>query len=119
MNIYKLISAKIKQKLQTVPELQSVVGSDVWDNVVVEVPKIRDFGDFSTNVAMVLARALKKNPREIANSVLPYIEQIDGIQNVSVAGPGFININIDNSIWEQLVGVILANPDTYGDSFCF
>ncbi len=116
MNIYKLISAKIKQKLQTVPELQSVVGSDVWDNVVVEVPKIRDFGDFSTNVAMVLARALKKNPREIANSVLPYIEQIDGIQNVSVAGPGFININIDNSIWEQLVGVILANPDTYGDS---
>ena len=116
MNIYKLISNKIKEKLLSVPELQSVAGSEVWDNIVVEVPKIRDFGDFSTNVAMVLARELKKNPREIANTVLPYIEQIQGIQSVSIAGPGFININIDNEIWEQLVDFILAQPYTYGDS---
>ena len=64
MNIYKLISNKIKTKLQELPELRPIVGTSVWDNVVVEVPKIRDFGDFATNVAMVLARELKKNPRE-------------------------------------------------------
>lgn len=116
MNIYKLISNKIKQKLQNIPELQAFTGTQLWNNVVVEVPKIRDFGDFATNVAMVLARELKKNPRDIANMLLPYLEQIDGINSVSVAGPGFININIDNTLWEQLIDSILSDPDTYGDT---
>lgn len=116
MNIYKLISNKIKTKLQELPELRPIVGTSVWDNVVVEVPKIRDFGDFATNVAMVLARELKKNPREIANILLPHIEQIDGINNATIAGPGFININIDNALWEQLIDSILLQPDKYGDS---
>ena len=72
MNIYKLISNKIKLKLQSIPELQPFTGTQLWNNVVVEVPKIRGFGDFATNVAMVLARELKKNPRDIANMLLPY-----------------------------------------------
>ncbi len=116
MNIYKLISGEIKQKLQTVPELQSIAGGEVWNNIVVEVPKNRDFGDFSTNVAMALSRELKKNPREIAAMVLPYIEQIDGIKDVSVAGPGFININVSDAMWGRLVDTILAGPDNYGNS---
>ena len=116
MNVYKLISGEIKQKLQTVPELQQIAGSDVWNNIVVEVPKNRDFGDFSTNVAMALSRELKKNPREIAALVLPYIEQIDGIRDVSIAGPGFININVSDAVWERLVDNIVANPDSYGNS---
>lgn len=116
MNIYKLISNKIKAKLQSVPELQPFTGTQLWNNVVVEVPKIRGFGDFATNVAMVLARELKKNPRDIANMLLPYLEQIDGINSVSIAGPGFININIDNILWEKLIDSILSDPDTYGDT---
>ncbi len=116
MNIYKLISNKIKLKLQSIPELQPFTGTQLWNNVVVEVPKIRGFGDFATNVAMVLARELKKNPRDIANMLLPYLEQIDGINSVSIAGPGFININIDNTLWEQLIDSILSDPDTYGDT---
>lgn len=115
MNIYKLISGQIKQKLQDIPELAGVSDS-AWDGVVVEVPKNRDFGDFSTNVAMVLTRELGKNPREIANMLLPYIQQIDGIKDVSVAGPGFININISDSMWQDLVNNILQNPDTYGNT---
>ena len=81
MNIYKLISGQIKQKLQTIPELAGVSES-AWDNVVIEVPKNRDFGDFSTNVAMVLTRELQKNPRQIADMLLSHIRQIDGIQDV-------------------------------------
>ena len=115
MNIYKLISGQIKQKLQTIPELAGVSES-AWDNVVIEVPKNRDFGDFSTNVAMVLTRELQKNPRQIADMLLPHIRQIDGIQDVSVAGPGFININVSDSLWGQLVCAVLQNPDTYGDT---
>ena len=116
MNIYKLISGRIKARLQTVPELKSVVGTKLWDSVIVEVPKNRDFGDLATNVAMVLARELKKNPREIATSLLPYLAEIDGIDGASIAGPGFININLNKSLWEQLIDEILRHPETYGDT---
>lgn len=116
MNVYKNISEKIQAQLQKIVEVSAIPDLDVWNNVVVEVPKNRDFGDFSTNVAMVLASILKKNPREIANILVPYIEQIDGIKQVSVAGPGFININVDDAIWGELVENILSHPDQYGDS---
>ena len=116
MNVYKLISEKIKDKLQTVPELQTVLGSDSWNNIVVEVPKNRDFGDFSTNVAMVLSKDLKKNPREIANLLCPYIKDISEITDVSVAGPGFINMNVSAKLWENLVKNILVAPQEYGNS---
>lgn len=116
MNVYKLISEKIKDKLQTVPELQTVLGSNSWNNIVVEVPKNRDFGDFSTNVAMVLSKELKKNPREIADLLCPYIKEIPEITEVSVAGPGFININVSGKLWENLLKTILTNPQEYGNS---
>lgn len=116
MNVYKLISEKIKDKLQTVPELQTVLGSNSWNNIVVEVPKNRDFGDFSTNVAMVLSRDLKKNPREIADLLCSYIKEIPEITEVSVAGPGFININVSGKLWENLLKTILTNPQEYGNS---
>lgn len=116
MNVYKLISEKIKDKLQTVPELQTVLGSNSWNNIVVEVPKNRDFGDFSTNVAMVLSRDLKKNPREIADLLCSYIKEIPEITEVSVAGPGFININVSGKLWENLLKTILVNPQEYGNS---
>jgi len=116
MNIYKLISNKIKNKLQSVPELQSIADSKVWNNIVVEVPRNRDFGDFSTNVAMALSKELRKNPHEIANLLCPYIKEIEDIADVSVAGPGFINIKVSNTLWEKLVQNILTQPDVYGNS---
>ena len=109
MNIYKLISNKISEKLQTIPELQAAVDSAIWDNIVVEAPKIREFGDFSTNVAMVLVKSLKKSPRDIANMILPKIEEIPFVQSVSVAGPGFINIVLKNEF--------LINPEKYTDKY--
>ena len=78
MNLYKYISDEINKKLGFVANL--------------EVPKNRDFGDFSTNAAMVGAKVAGKNPRELANEFLPKLQELDFVQNVSVAGPGFINI---------------------------
>ena len=64
------------------------------DNISVEAPKVRDFGDFSTNAAMVLARPLGKSPREIADLILPHIAKIPAVADASIAGPGFINIRL-------------------------
>lgn len=80
MNLYKYVSDNINNKLGFKANL--------------EVPKNRDFGDFSTNAAMVEAKVLHKNPRELANEILPKLQELDFVESVTVAGPGFINIKI-------------------------
>jgi len=92
MNVYKIISKAIKDKLQDIDDVKEFLNQQISDNIVVEVPKNRDFGDFSTNVAMVLARPMGSNPRAIAEKILPYLESIDYVDHVSIAGPGFINM---------------------------
>ncbi len=80
MNLYKYVSDEINKKLGFEAKL--------------DVPKNRDFGDFATNAAMVGAKIAGKNPRELANEYLPLLQQLDFVKEVSIAGPGFINIKI-------------------------
>jgi len=88
MNLYKYVSDKINEKLGFEAKL--------------ETPKNRDFGDFSTNAAMIGAKNLGKNPRELANEFVPKLQELDFVENVSIAGPGFINIKIkDNFILQN------------------
>ncbi len=74
--------------------VDAIEGIEVGD-VVLTIPKSLDQGNFSTNVAMRCAKRLKKSPIEIANTIANTLIA-DGIQKVEVAGPGFINIFLDN-----------------------
>lgn len=105
MNVYNFISDNIKLKIQEIDAIKAVLTPDVLKNVVVEVPKIRDFGDFSTNVAMVLVKLLKKSPRDIAEMILPVLGGLEFVENVSIAGPGFINIKLKDAF--------LVSPESY------
>lgn len=101
MNVYKVISDNVKSKLMEIDGVADFLPSDI----AIETPKIRDFGDFSTNVAMMLARPLKKSPRDIAEMILPKISEIPFVEKVTVAGPGFINITLKNDF--------LMSPEKY------
>ena len=99
MNLYKHVSDSIKQALAETPELAGVDLS----SVSVEVPKDRNFGDFSTNAAMILTKVLGKPPRNIAEIILPKIAALDFVAEANIAGPGFINIKIkDEFIWSNV-----------------
>ncbi|MEE1110789.1 MAG: arginine--tRNA ligase, partial [Alphaproteobacteria bacterium] len=116
MNTYKIISQAIRNKLYEIPEIRALDNPELLNNIVVEVPRVREFGDFSTNAAMVLCKALGKNPRQVADIIMPYIQDIDLVDSVSVAGPGFININASDKLWNTLIADILKNSDAYGNS---
>jgi len=89
MNLYKYVSDKLNEKLGFAAKL--------------EIPRNRDFGDFSTNAAMVMARVAGKNPREIATELLPKIKELDFVSDASIAGPGFINLRIrDDFLWNAV-----------------
>jgi arginyl-tRNA synthetase len=108
MNIYKTISDRMESEIKSIKEFQNVLTPEILSNIVVEAPKIRGFGDFSTNVAMVLAKPLGKSPRDIAGLIVPLMQKIRSVSDVSVAGPGFINIRLrDDFILESG----LAAPD--------
>lgn len=81
--------------------------------VEVDVPLTRpepEFGDYSTNVAMQLAKPLSKNPREIAEVIASELRRIDGVKEVNVAGPGFINVLLGDSV---LLGLTKRTPDNF------
>jgi arginyl-tRNA synthetase len=62
--------------------------------VAVERPKNRDHGDYATSVALQLAKAAGRPPREVAEVVAGRLRGSDGVASVDVAGPGFLNIRL-------------------------
>lgn len=83
----------------------------------VELPKHEGMGDFSTNMALVVAGVEKKNPRELAKVI---VEKLAGdrdlIARLDVAGPGFINIFINPAVWRGLIPTIIAAGEGFGKS---
>nr|WP_275672594.1 arginine--tRNA ligase [Thermomonas flagellata] len=81
---------------------------------VVERPKERAHGDFSTNVAMLLAKAARSNPRALAQALLDALPPSDLVARAEIAGPGFINFHLSAAAWQQQVRQIHAEADRYG-----
>ncbi|MBC2164477.1 arginine--tRNA ligase [Listeria booriae] len=85
--------------------------------ILLEVPKDKQHGDYSTNVAMQLARVAKKAPKVIAEAIVDAIGEDHAIINkVEIAGPGFINFYLDNAYLTALVPVIMDADTAYGES---
>ena len=82
--------------------------------VPVEYPD-RRFGDYATNVAFLMAKAARRAPRDVAQVVARYIEDPE-VEDVQVAGPGFINITMKPSWWQGIVRRILEEGPSYGSS---
>lgn len=83
---------------------------------LVEVPKDDSHGDFSTASAMLLAKTLKKKPRDIAIEIVSAIEDPEGIlaEPPKVEGAGFINFRISDKTWRNVITKILEEGNNYG-----
>lgn len=85
--------------------------------VQLDIPKDSLLGDFASNLAMVLARDLKRSPREIAKVVIDHLSDPEGlIDRCEVAGPGFINFFLKEDYWVRVLRDIEAKGDAYGKS---
>ena len=82
--------------------------------VAVEPPRDPSHGDLATNAAMVLAKGAGTNPRALAEALLPRLEAIPGVTSVEIAGPGFINLRLDQDAWRDELTTILAEGEEYG-----
>ncbi len=107
----------IKQYIEKV--IRAALGSDIDRDVsfVVEHPREESHGDWSTNVAMVLAKQLKQAPIEIATELVPEIVGGDTkkyFSKVEAAKPGFINIHLAPAFTQEVIAEILKSGDRFG-----
>ena len=90
------------------------ISGDAPTSIVLERPKNREHGDYATSIALQLAKAAGRNPREIAELVAAELTGIDSISRVDIAGPGFINITLNRASQAELVELILKSAAAYG-----
>ncbi len=84
--------------------------------VAVEPPRDASHGDLATNAAMVLARPAGTNPRALAEALAAELRSADGIIAADVAGPGFINLKLADSVWHDQIRAMLGAGADYGRS---
>jgi arginyl-tRNA synthetase len=81
---------------------------------VVERPKDRSHGDFSTNAAMLLAKPARSNPRALAQALVDALPANDDIAAVEIAGPGFLNFRLAAEAWQRQLRTVHAQRAAYG-----
>ena len=105
MNIFRDFKSKIETELKA---LDLPAGLD-FSRVTVEPPRDSTHGDLSTNAALVLAKDAGLKPRELADKLAERLKQLPDVTNVSVAGPGFLNWKLAETVWrDQLSGILAA-----------
>ena len=84
--------------------------------ITVEPPRDPTHGDLATNAAMVLAKPAGVRPRQLAEALAGELAGVPGVSGVAVAGPGFLNITLDGSVWAQELAAIHELGSDYGRS---
>jgi arginyl-tRNA synthetase len=84
--------------------------------VAVEPPRDASHGDLATNAAMVLAKRAGTNPRALAGLIAPKLAEMADVEGAEAAGPGFINIRLSRSLWEEELRAMLDEGAAYGRS---
>lgn len=109
-----MIKVTIKQTIQKALTKLSLPEVDF----VIEHPTDLFHGDYSTNVAMVVAKGAKQNPKELAEEIARYIKhlKVPEIEKVEVAGPGFINFYLSQSFFKQSISNILEQGGNWGSN---
>ncbi len=107
MNIFRDFKSNIEQELKA---LNLPAGLD-FGRVTVEPPRDPSHGDLSTNAALVLAKDAGLKPRDLADKLAERLKQLPDVTDVSVAGPGFLNWKLAETVWrDQLSGILAAGP---------
>ncbi|ACM21268.1 arginyl-tRNA synthetase [Geotalea daltonii FRC-32] len=93
------------------------LSSGEFPSIIIEKPAHADHGDFATNVAMLLAKAEKKAPRMVAETLVSHLADGSGVcEKIEIAGPGFINFHLKDEAWRQTLLEVDQIGFEYGKS---
>jgi len=113
-----MIKSQLKKRIDACFHLG--VRDGLWteagaEKYTVEVPKYTDQGDFSTNLAMVVAGMEKKKPREVAAQLVAMLQSDrEFIDRLEIAGPGFVNFFLKDDVWRSVIGPVFDEDEKFG-----
>ncbi|WP_421783598.1 arginine--tRNA ligase [Kiloniella litopenaei] len=116
MNVFKDLRSKVVAQLEDMVAAGEIPAGLDFSRVAAEPPRDSSHGDVATNAAMVLSKVAGMKPRDLASLLATRLENLDVITSVEIAGPGFINLRLDEKFWFDQVGTILKAGTSYGDS---
>ncbi|MBB4215655.1 arginine--tRNA ligase [Rhizobium anhuiense] len=116
MNLFTDFEARIKTALEQIDLVREKRSELDFGRITVEPPRDASHGDVATNAAMVLAKPLGTNPRALADVIIAKLKEDADVADVSVAGPGFINIRLAVGYWQRLLASIIGAGTDYGRS---
>ncbi|MDC3092472.1 arginine--tRNA ligase [Paracoccaceae bacterium] len=115
MDIVNILRDKILNSVKQLVDERNVKQLINMNNIVVERPKKQHQGDYSTNAAMYLGKVLSSNPRDLGEIISLKLREGELISNVSLDGPGFLNITINPKFWDRLIYEISSYNGRYGE----
>ena len=114
ISLAKAVSAALERAVASgaLPDGQSATFTA--EKIPLERPKNRDHGDFATSIALVLAKAMGKNPREVASIISRELEGEKSLSKIEIAGPGFINLTLNSASQGEIIESILSKQHSFG-----
>lgn len=109
------VSLLIQQALATLRS-EGFLPADLPAHIQIDHCKDKNHGDFASNIAMTLAKAAKKNPRDIAQALVKTIPDSAVIAKVEIAGPGFINFFLKQGAGVAIINAVLTQKENFGCS---
>lgn len=117
MTIVANMQDQLKEEIKAAVLKAGLASAEQIPEVMLEMPKEKAHGDYSTNMAMQLARIAKKAPRSIAEELVAHFDKTKAsIEKMNIAGPGFINFYMNNQYLTNLIPAILLAGEQYGQS---
>jgi arginyl-tRNA synthetase len=116
VTLFNRFSAHVNDALHSLTASGAIPHGLDLGNVTVEPPRDPAHGDLSTNAAMVLAKPAGTNPRALAELLSSELAKFHDVIAVEIAGPGFLNLRLDRSVWLKELSDIAAQADDYGRS---
>ena len=111
MNLFADIRGLVIDCLNAMTEAGTLPAGLSFDNVTVEPPRDAAHGDMATNAAMVLAKPAGAKPRDVAEVLAGLLSADDRIVSADVAGPGFLNVRLEDGVWADVVKAALTDVD--------
>ena len=114
MDLFHEFTQRVKTCLRQLELKDKDSGEPDLARVVVEAPRDPAHGDLATNAAMVLAKPLGMKPRDLAERLAEELRKDPDITEVTVAGPGFINLRVAHSVWYAVLNAVLLRGERFG-----
>lgn len=107
------LKEKLKESLVKSMEENRIKASNLPE-IEVEIPREKEHGDYATNLAMVTAGTFQRSPREVASMLVDNFS-LELVEDIDIAGPGFINFTLDNSWLYNTVHEIIEQGQNFGE----